>query len=55
MKTLKTKTVAVIKNSHTKEEMEEIEREFLTMEKSPCTIQQLIEMSRNENLHKDRR
>jgi hypothetical protein len=55
MKTLKTKTIAVIKNSHTKKEMEEIEREFLTMKKSRTTLQQLIEMSRNENLHKDRR
>ncbi|MEO6283951.1 MAG: hypothetical protein ABIN80_21085 [Dyadobacter sp.] len=55
MKALKTKAVAVLINQHSKKEMEEIEKEFISSEKSPYTLQQLIEMSRNENLHKDRR
>lgn len=55
MKILKTKTVAVMINQHSKKEMEEIEKEMNASKGPFYTLQQTIEMSRNENLHKDRR
>ncbi|WP_205748187.1 hypothetical protein [Dyadobacter luticola] len=55
MKTVKTNKIAVIKNGHTRKEMAEIEREMVNSKGPFYTLQETIEMSRNENLHKDRR
>ena len=55
MRILKNSKAAAMKEIHTKREMDEIESAFVNSEKLPYTIQELIEMSRNENLHKDRR
>lgn len=42
MKTLKANKVAVIKNSHTAEEMREIEKDFIKAETVKLTIEELI-------------
>ena len=55
MKTSKTKTVAIMINQHTKKEMREIEKEMNESKGPFYTLQQTIDMARNENLHKDRR
>ena len=42
MKTYKTNRIAVIRNSHTAEEMRKIEEEFIKKEPLKCTIEDLI-------------
>ncbi|WP_342086653.1 hypothetical protein [Dyadobacter sp. OTU695] len=42
MKTLKANKIAVIKNSHTAEEMREIEKDFLNKETVKYTLEELI-------------
>ncbi|SKC17743.1 hypothetical protein [Dyadobacter psychrophilus] len=54
MKASKGKAIAVIRNQHTKEEMREIEKLFLDPNAKRYTLQETIEMSKNENLHQNR-
>lgn len=54
MKEPKTKKIAVIRNQHTKAEMREIEKAFLDPNAKTYTLQEIIELSRNENLHQNR-
>lgn len=54
MKERKIKTIAVIQNQHTKAEMKAIEKEFLDPNAKNYTLQEIFEISRNENLHQNR-
>jgi hypothetical protein len=54
MKEPKTKKIAVIKNQHTKAEMRELEKVFLDPTAKTYTLQEIIELSRNENIHQNR-
>ncbi|MCF0050941.1 hypothetical protein LXM25_12785 [Dyadobacter sp. LJ53] len=54
MKELKTKKVAVSKSELTKVEMREIEKLFLDPNTKTYTLQETIELSRNENIHQNR-
>ncbi len=42
MKTFKGNKVAVIKNSHSAEEMREMQKEFIKLETVKCTLEELI-------------
>lgn len=53
MKAQKTK-IAVIRNQHTKAEMREIEKEFLNPNAKNYTLEEIIELSKNENIHQNR-
>ena len=54
MKEQKTKTIAVIKNQHTKAEMRAIEKELLDPNAKNYTLQEIFELSKNENIHQNR-
>lgn len=54
MRVLKGTTIAVIKNQHTKAEMRELEKVFLDPTAKTYTLQEIIEQSRNENIHQNR-
>jgi hypothetical protein len=54
MKASKGKTIAVIRNQHTKAEMREIEKSLLDPNAKFITLQESFEISRNENLHQNR-
>jgi hypothetical protein len=49
-KTKYPKTVAVIKNSHTSKQMEEMGERFVTSKEPILTIQQILELERKKNL-----
>lgn len=54
MKEAKAKKTPVIRDHYTKAEMREIEKLFLDPNLKTYTIQETIEMSKNENIHQNR-
>ena len=54
MKESKTKKIAVIRHEYTKAEMREIEKEFSNPNAKTYTLEEIIEMSKNEDIHQNR-